>query len=935
VVKLVSFAAGRSRIATLLNYQSRAGKVSVEDETGLTQDGNAWVQAIADDWNEEDGRQPSKDVLRLSIIVPESRFQTDADLSVALKRALPGHRMAWRSEQEGDRRHIELVVSAAARKQSGQTTPSRIFDNRKSLGQMEARFSAVFGEEAEVDVQGFAHGVEGVARYLGQVRKGGSYDLRAIRLDRLKDGSSGYADDVVLSGPKAAIEEARAWKRDLRSQERRDVAHIVLSAKPATPKQAFAAASRAMLAREFAGHAYVFALHEDRDHLHVHAVVRMRSVTGKRLHPKIQDFKRWRETLAEEARQRNIPMDAVSRFERANPPGYTMKDIRRVERGEATETVRRRVEVVRNGDVHVPTRPEGRRRAEAVARSWSDMPRVTVLSAFSAEPPQRPGLVRLYRAERHGSPSSSAPLFTTDRASAAQIVIREGGTLRYVDVTSSELHRLVPSKHEPETMFVVPRELVATAEVISLAEPAQIIRFRERTARAAAGNPRQASIDSILNQKDNDMADIRLMKQSFKEMDDSLDQIASNLPEEKAGQIKALRERVTTNQRIMLDAQEAIEKKRGKIAGETFVTPEPVDLQNFVAEKRGELLRYSHRKPDGRSGSVVFTDHGDKVEISNWNDREIVLAAMQVASTKWGSLTINGTDRYRALAIELAAEHGFQITNPELQASLHAAREQFASRREKAGITAGAVAERQPDVKSIPQAIAEIPKAAEAVLPSKPIDDGSKIRPAERERDAMLAAMRQAEAKWGVIAVNGTERDKVMAVELAAEHGLPLTNPELQEKLTEARQKIEERRQKEAEREAKRLGFVEGSADQPALRKTDTEIEIGLAGVRERTETEARREVRQAATSSATNERPFDGGGEDHAYRTQSEASAAVRAERSVGQSIDKPMAADINQSPEIARERQAQEKLLAEREANKDEKARKQAERQKPKQRQ
>ncbi|MFW8584676.1 LPD7 domain-containing protein [Rhizobium beringeri] len=48
-------------------------------------------------------------------------------------------------------------------------------------------------------------------------------------------------------------------------------------------------------------------------------------------------------------------------------------------------------------------------------------------------------------------------------------------------------------------------------------------------------------------------------------------------------------------------------------------------------------------------------------------DREVVLAAMQVASRKWGSLTINGTDSYKALAIELAAEHGFKITNPELQ----------------------------------------------------------------------------------------------------------------------------------------------------------------------------------------------------------------------------------------------------------------------------
>jgi hypothetical protein len=210
------------------------------------------------------------------------------------------------------------------------------------------------------------------------------------------------------------------------------------------------------------------------------------------------------------------------------------------------------------------------------------------------------------------------------------------------------------------------------------------------------------------------------------------------------------------------------------------------------------------------------------------------------------------------------------------------------------------------------------------------MNDGTKAMPAEQEREAMLAAMREAQTKWGVISVNGTERDKALAVDIAAEHGLTLTNPELKEKLTEARQRIEERRQ-EADR--KPVGLVEGTYDRPSLRKTEAEIEIGLAVVRERTETEARREVRQAATSSATNERPFDGGGEDHAYRTKSEASAAVRAERSVQLNVGEPMAPDINQSQEIVQERNAQEALLAERQANKDEKVQKQAERQKPKQ--
>lgn len=935
VVKLVSFAAGGSRIGALLTYQSRGGEVSTEDEVGFTHQGNAWVQELADQWSEEDGRQPSKDVLRLSIALPVDAFPSEVTVSASLKQALPGHRMAWRISEavkiaEDGRRFVDVVVTAAHRS-VGDMKAGRIYDNGKSRDGLERSLKTAFGEDAHVDLQGFAHGVEGVARYLGQIRKGGRHDLRTARL-----ASGGrFAADVVLSGPKAAIDEARAWKRDLRSQERRDVAHIVLSAKPGTPKEAFVSASRAMLAREFAGHLFVFALHEDRDHLHVHAVVKMRAETGERMHPGIRDFKRWRETLAEEARERDIPMDAVSRFERANPPGYKMMDIRRVERGEASETIRRRVTAVRDGEIHVPTREEGRRRAEASVRAWSDMSRAAFSSELALEPPQQPGMVRLYRAERSGPRSSSAPLFTLDRASAAQIVMRDGGSLRFLDIPLTELRQLVPSRKHPGTVFVVPRDIASRAEAISPILPAEIIRFSERARLAAHIEKQNPEITFAWNKKDDDMADLRLMKSSFQDMDESLDAIASNLPEQKAEEFKALRDKVKINQRVMREAQEEIEKKRGKIEGEAFVKPQPVELKNFVAEERGETMRYSHRKSEGRVGAVAFTDHGDKVEISNWNDREIVLAAMQVASTKWGSLNITGTDRYKALAIELAAEHGFKITNPELQSALNAARDRMALRPDKAGIAAGVSDERQVDVQPAPRIASETPKPLESASPVKPIDDGLKIRPAEREREAMLAAMRQAEAKWGAIAVNGTASDKALAVELAAEHGLILTNPELQDKLVEARLKVEERRQKQAERESKRLGFVEGAADQPELRKTEAEIEIGLATVRERTETEASREVRQAARSSATNERPFDGGGEDHAYRTSSEAAAAVRAERSVEQSVDRPLAADINQSQEIAQQRHAQEELLAKRQANKDVEVQKHAERQKPTQRQ
>ncbi|NEJ26163.1 relaxase/mobilization nuclease domain-containing protein, partial [Rhizobium leguminosarum] len=484
VVKLVSYAAGSTRVGKLLAYQSRDGELTVERETGEQVAGGQWIQALADEWAEEDGRQPSKDVLRLSLFV---RSNSDDAVGEALKQALPGHRFAWRSEPNavGEGRIVDVVLSAAARSHPGERKSQRIYDNRKSLGNLDMRLKASFGAGTDVEVHGFAHGVEGVGRYLAQVRKGTRHAVRSARLDR--NGS--FVGDVVVGAGATSLEEAKDWKRDLRSQERRDVAHIIFSAKPGTPRERFVDAVRATLAREFAGHRYAFVLHEDRQHLHVHAAVKMLSETGERLHPRIQDFKRWRKTLAEEARERNIPMDAMSRFERANPPGYKQKDIQRVERGIASENLRRRVEAAKTGALHIPSREEGKRHAKAAASGWGDVAAITLQSPAETAP--EAGVLRLYRAERPGT-RSSAPIFSRDRAVAAELAQRYGGTLSFVDVRPTEIHRIAPAPRQSgirgdRDHFVVARDLADRMRPLIPAETvtATVLQFRERSETAA------------------------------------------------------------------------------------------------------------------------------------------------------------------------------------------------------------------------------------------------------------------------------------------------------------------------------------------------------------------------------------------------------------------------------------------------------------------
>ena len=145
------------------------------------------------------------------------------------------------------------------------------------------------------------------------------------------------------------------------------------------------------------------------------------------------------------------------------------------------------------------------------------------------------------------------------------------------------------------------------------------------------------------------------------------------------------------------------------------------------------------------------------------------------------------------------------------------------------------------------------------------------------ERPAsVLAAMKVSAEKWGSLTVAGTNSYKALVVELAAEHGFQIANPELQFQLKHETARLE------------RLGteppgFAAGTIEKPVVPtegqvlppaqpaaqavekplRTEAEISLALDTIRVRTENEAVRETRQADTSTQTNEKPFDGGGSD------------------------------------------------------------------------
>jgi hypothetical protein len=113
-------------------------------------------------------------------------------------------------------------------------------------------------------------------------------------------------------------------------------------------------------------------------------------------------------------------------------------------------------------------------------------------------------------------------------------------------------------------------------------------------------------------------------------------------------------------------------RRSATIEGPTFKTPAPHDIRAARAVVDGWKVNYymagSRRAPS-------FTDRGKTIDIHDSRSRESVHAALQLSAQKWGAFSIRGDEPFKRTCVELAAEHGFKITNPELQQAIAAERE--------------------------------------------------------------------------------------------------------------------------------------------------------------------------------------------------------------------------------------------------------------------
>ncbi|HXI19207.1 MAG TPA: TraI/MobA(P) family conjugative relaxase, partial [Chloroflexota bacterium] len=104
-----------------------------------------------------------------------------------------------------------------------------------------------------------------------------------------------------------------------------------------------------------------------------------------------------------------------------------------------------------------------------------------------------------------------------------------------------------------------------------------------------------------------------------------------------------------------------------RIEGDRSEPPTPRDIRAYVPEIHGQQVHYTRKDEVGRGGGVSFVDKGKSIDIHDWRNRGTTLAALQLSAEKWGSFTVTGNDEYKTMCAKLAAEHGFKISNPELQ----------------------------------------------------------------------------------------------------------------------------------------------------------------------------------------------------------------------------------------------------------------------------
>lgn len=341
VVKMASYGGG-ARVGAMLNYVSRGSELSVENENGERIRSREDLAGIRADWDHLfQNRTESRDIGRFAVEITASALASDDEMHELVRSSLTSgfgdRRFAYAVEKNDD---DSMTVQGVVVLRSGQG--ERLTGDQKAAGIIQARYdaSAAASEAAaQFSFQGYGNGVEYGSSKLRDLVESHGGDVR-------DDRGQPVADDKAAGGL-----VQKEWRGDLHSRKSRDVMHLIMSARAGTDVAAFEGAVRDFLADQFAGHRYVFAMHDPakdpkeageggkRPHVHAHAIVTMKSESGDRIETTPAVFRQWRVAMAEKARDHGIAMEMTDRREFASPPAFTRNQVRPVNREGRTEHI--------------------------------------------------------------------------------------------------------------------------------------------------------------------------------------------------------------------------------------------------------------------------------------------------------------------------------------------------------------------------------------------------------------------------------------------------------------------------------------------------------------------------------------------------------------------------------------------------------------------
>lgn len=377
VVKMASYGGG-ARVGAMLNYVSRAGELKVEDESGRILEGREDLAGVRGDWDHLfQNRAESRDIGSFTIEITTSAFESDEAMHELVRSSLTSgfgdRRYAYAVEKNGAG---SLTVQGLVVLRSGQG--ERLTGDAKAAAIIQSRYdtsAAASDAGAKFSFQGYGNGVEfGASRLRDMVDRN-----QHVRDDRGRQ----IADEETAGGL-----VQKEWRGELHSRKSRDVMHVIMSARAGTDVAAFEGAVREFLAHQFAGHRYVFSMHDPesdpkekgeggkRPHVHTHAIVAMKSDSGDRIETTPAVFREWRSVMAEKARDHGIEMEMTDRREFASPPAFTRTQVQPVNREGRTEHVgtseaaQARYDAKRSGRRTVATSDRSRQYIIKAQDSW-------------------------------------------------------------------------------------------------------------------------------------------------------------------------------------------------------------------------------------------------------------------------------------------------------------------------------------------------------------------------------------------------------------------------------------------------------------------------------------------------------------------------------------------------------------------------------------